>query len=206
MSAAVWRRMGGFGALKRTVNFGGFLGVWFLLMAVPAVAQEGEPSAADSTAGWVFRWVNFAIVFGAIGYFAVKKGAPYFRKHADEISEKIAEGARAREAAEKQRREAQAKLAGIEKEVGEMREEAKRAAEAETQRIHALGDRDEEAIGRGVQAEIAAAERAARLELKAHAARLALERAEAVLGGAVAPDADAKLFREFVTGIGGSVN
>ena len=59
---------------------------------------------------------------------------------------------------------------------------------------------------RSTQAEIAAAERAARLELKRHAARLAVERAEATLGGAAAPDADAKLFREFVAGIGGSAN
>ncbi|MGC1829398.1 MAG: ATP synthase F0 subunit B [Candidatus Acidiferrales bacterium] len=206
MSVRMRRRLRDFRAWKRTVGFAGFLGVWFALMAAPALGQESETSGADSTTGWVFRWLNFAIVFGAIGYFAVKKGAPYFRTHAEEISEKIAEGARAREAAEKQRREAQAKLEGIEKEVSEMRVEAKRAAEAEIQRILALAGKDKVAVERGAQAEIAAAERAARLGLKAHGARLAVERAEEALRGAVAPDAEAKLFREFVAGIGGSVN
>jgi F-type H+-transporting ATPase subunit b len=206
MSATLRRKMRGFRSWKRSVNFAGFLGVWFVLMATPALGQESEGSGADSTTGWVFRWLNFAIVFGVIAYFAVKKGAPYFRKHADEISEKVEEGARAREAAEKQRREAQAKLDGIEREVAAMREEAKRAAEAEIQRIRALAGKDKEAVEHGAQAEIAAAERAARLELKAHAARLAVERAEAALSGAVAPDADAKLFREFVAGIGGNAN
>ncbi len=194
------------GRMTPTARCVGFAGVWFLMMAAPALAQEGEPSAADSTMGWVFRWLNFAIVFGAIAYVAVKKGAPYFRKQAGGISQKIAEGARAREAAEKQRGEAQAKLAGIEKEVGEMREEAKRAAEAETQRLEALAAKDSETIGRSAEAEIAAAERAARLELKAATARLALERAEAALRGAVAAEADGKLFGEFVAGIKGSAN
>jgi F-type H+-transporting ATPase subunit b len=206
MSATMWRKMRGFQSWKRNVNLAGFLGVWFVLMATPALGQESESSGADSTTGWVFRWLNFAIVFGVIGYFAVKKGAPYFRKHADEISEKVEEGARAREAAENERRKAQSKLDGIEREVAAMREEAKRAAEAEIQRIRALAGKDKEAVERGAQAEIAAAERAARLELKAHAARLAVERAEAALSGALAPDADAKLFREFVAGIGGSAN
>ena len=73
MSVTARRMMGDLRSWRRIVSFGGFLGVRFLLMATPAVAQEGEPSAADSKAGWIFRWVNFAIVFGAIGYFAVKK-------------------------------------------------------------------------------------------------------------------------------------
>jgi len=206
MSATLWKKMRGFRSWKRSVNFAGFLGVWFVLTATPALGQESGTSGADSTTGWVFRWLNFAIVFGVIAYFAVKKGAPYFRKHADEISEKVEEGARAREAAENERRKAQAKLDGIEKEVAAMREEAKRAGEAEIKRIFALAGRDKEAVERSTQAEIAAAERAARLELKAHAARLAVERAEATLGGAAAPDADAKLFREFVAGIGGSAH
>ena len=74
-----------------------------VLAALPVLAQEGEASPVDSPIGWVFRWLNFAIVFGAIAYLAWKKGGPYFRAHAEEISRKIEEGARAREAAERQR-------------------------------------------------------------------------------------------------------
>ena len=47
------------------------------------------------------------------------------------LRRRIAEGARAREAAEKLRREVQAKLAGIDQEVARLREEAKRSTEAE---------------------------------------------------------------------------
>jgi F-type H+-transporting ATPase subunit b len=182
-----------------------FLGTFFLLAAAPLLAQEDEPSPADSTTGWVFRWLNFAIVLALVVY-ALRKAAPYFRNHAEEISQKIAEGTRAREAAERQRREAQAKLAGIENEVAEMRVEAKRGAAAEAERLRALAKSEAEAIERSAQAEIAAAERAARLELKALAARIAVERAEAVLRQELTPQTESALFRTFVVELERSSN
>jgi F-type H+-transporting ATPase subunit b len=192
--------------MKHILRHAGFLAVLVLVAALPLLAQEGEGSPADSTVGWVFRWLNFAIVFGAIGYFAVKKGGPYFRGQAEEIAKKIAEGTRAREAAERQRQEAQAKLANIEREIAEMRVEANRDAEAEAQRLRALAREEAEKIERAAQAEIAAAERAARMELKAFAARLAVERAEALLREELTPKSEAALFQAFVQELGRSVN
>ena len=66
--------------------------VFLFLAAAPVFAQEGDASPADTPVGWVFRWLNFALVFGGIGYAIWKWGAPYFRQHAEEISNKIAEG------------------------------------------------------------------------------------------------------------------
>jgi len=169
-----------------------------LLAALPVLAQEGEASPVDSPIGWVFRWLNFAIVFGAIAYLAWKKGGPYFRAQAEEISRKIAEGARAREAAERQRQEVQAKLANIENEIVAMRAEAKRDAEAEAQRLRALARDEAGKIERAAQAEIAAAERTSRLELKVLAARMAVERAEALLRKELTPKSEAALFQAFV--------
>jgi F-type H+-transporting ATPase subunit b len=190
-----------FDRLRQVVS----LGILFFLAAAPLLAQEDEPSPADSTTGWVFRWLNFAIVLALVVY-AFRKAAPYFRNHAEEIFQKIAEGTRAREAAEQQRREAQAKLAGIENEVAEMRVEAKRGAAAEAERLRALAKSEAEAIERSAQAEIAAAERAARLELKALAARIAVERAEAVLRQELTPQTESVLFRTFVAELERSTN
>ena len=95
--------------MKRIASFAGQLlglvATSFLLAAAPVLAEESNPSPADSPTGQIFRWVNFAIVFGLIVY-AFRKARPYFRSHTEEIAQKIAEGARAREAAEKQRSEA----------------------------------------------------------------------------------------------------
>jgi F-type H+-transporting ATPase subunit b len=177
----------------------------FFLLAAPVFAQDDQPSPADSSTGWVFRWLNFAIVLG-LAIYALSKAGPYFRNHAQEISEKVAEGARAREAAEADRRAAQAKLAGIDAEAATMRAEAKRGAQAEAERLRAQAKAEAEAIERSAQAEIVAAERAARLELKALAARIAVEGAEAVLRSELTPKTEAALFGNFVAELEGSPN
>ena len=189
----------------RSARLAGTLGASALLLAAPVLAQDDQPSPADSTTGWVFRWLNFAIIL-AIVIYALRKALPYFRGHAEEISAKIAEGTRAREAAEADRREAQAKLAGIDTEVAALRADAKRGAQAESDRLRAQAKAEAEAIERSAQAEIAAAERAARLELKALAARIAVERAEAVLRAELTPATESALFRNFIVELEGSAN
>lgn len=181
----------------------GFIALLLALTALPAMAQEGEASPVDSTIGWVFRWLNFAIVFGVIAYYAVKKGGPYFRHNADEIARKIEEGARAREQAEQRRKEMEAKLANLPTDVEQMRAEAKRMGLAEAQRIRATARQEAEKIEQSAQAEIAAAERAARLELKALAARIAVENAEKLLESELTRDAEKRLFRTFVAELAG---
>jgi F-type H+-transporting ATPase subunit b len=166
------------------------------LLAAPVFAQESG-DATTSPTGWVFRWINFAIVFGVIVW-AFSKAGPTFRKHADEISQKIAEGTRAREAAENQRRAVQEKLSRLDEEVAQLRADAKRAAEAEAQRLRALAKQDAQTIERAGQAEIDAAERAARLDLKLLAGRLAVERAEGLLRDQMTPTTEAAVFRAFV--------
>jgi F-type H+-transporting ATPase subunit b len=183
-----------------------FLIIFLALAAGPVFAQEGEASPADSTTGWVFRWLNFALVFGAIGYCIVKYAAPAFRTQAEEISRKIAEGTRAREAAERQRREIKTKLEGLEREIEQLRVDAKRDAEAEAQRLRDMGRAEAEKIERAARAEIDAASRAGRMELKALGARLAVERAEVLLRQELAPKSEAALLRTFIAELERSVN
>ncbi|MGH9715450.1 MAG: hypothetical protein ACRD4R_01780 [Candidatus Acidiferrales bacterium] len=172
----------------------GLVAITLLLAAGPAFAQAGN---TDTTSGWAFRWINFVLLVALLVY-GFSKAAPKFRKNGDEISRKIAEGARAREAAEQQRREVRTKIAGIESEVATMREDAQRGAETEAERIRALAKAEAEAIERAAQAEIAAAERASRLDLRANAARLAVERAEAMLREQLTASDESALFRTFV--------
>lgn len=179
--------------------------VTLLFLAAPAMAQEGGSSLPDSTSGWVFRWINFAILVAILVY-GFSKLAPKFRKNADEISRRIAEGTRAREAAEQLRREVRTKMAGIDAEVASMRQDAERGAEAEAERISALAKSEAAMIDRAAKAEISAAERASRLELRATAARLAVERAEALLRQQLTAGDESALFRTFVTELERSPN
>jgi len=183
-------------SVRSLTNLTARLAAFFFLLAAPALAQEGK-SVTDAPVGQVFRWINFAIVLGLIVW-SFSKAVPYFHRHAEEISQKIAEGARAREAAEKRRAEAQEKLATIETEVARMREESKRASALEAERLKSLAKTEAETIERAAQAEIAATEHAARLELRMLAARMAVEKAEALLRQELKPKVESDRFFEFV--------
>jgi F-type H+-transporting ATPase subunit b len=193
--------------MRRMLSALGFLSVFLLVAVLPLLAEEREkPPPTESGMGLVFRWLNFAIVFGVIAFVAVKWGGPYFRAKAEETAGKIAEGARAREAAERQKEEIRRKLAGLEDEVKRLRAEAKRDAEAEAKRVRELARAEAEKIEQAAQLEIEAAGRAAHLALKALAARLAVERAEAMLAKEMTPQAETALFRTFVAELERSVN
>jgi F0F1-type ATP synthase membrane subunit b/b' len=174
-----------------------------LLTAGPVFAQE---AATESPAGRTFRWLNFAIVFALLAYVIVKYGAPSFRKRASQIAEKIAEGARAHEAAETQRREIQAKVANLQSEIEQLRVQGRRDAEEEAQRLRDTVRSESEKIEQAAHTEIEAAARAGRLELKALGARLSVQLAEAMLRQELTPQAEAKLFRSFVGELGRNVN
>lgn len=176
-----------------------------LLAAVPVFAQEAGGSVTDSTSGWAFRWINFAVLVAILVY-AFAKAAPKFRKNSEEITRKIAEGTRAREAAEAQRREVRTKLAAIDAEVAAMRADAERGARVEAERIRALAKSEAEMIERAAQAEIAAAERASRVELRTAAARMAIEIAEKMLRENLTPGDESALFRAFVGELERSAN
>jgi F0F1-type ATP synthase membrane subunit b/b' len=156
--------------------------------------------------GRTFRWLNSAIVFVLLAYVIVKFGAPGFRKKAVEISEKIAEGARAREAAERQRQEIRAKVANLQEEIEQLRLQGRRDAEDEAQRLRDTVRSESEKIELAARAEIDAAARAGRLELKALGARLSVQLAEAMLRQELTPQSETKLFRSFVGELGRNVN
>src|ERR1700735_477373 len=193
--------------MKRLLSALGFLSVFLLVAVLPVLAVEREkPPPTESGIGLVFRWLNFAIVFGVIAWVAVKWGGPYFRAKAEETAGRIAEGTRAREAAERQKEEIQRKLAGLEDEVERLRAGAKRNAEAEAKRVGELARAEAEKIEQAARLEIEAAGRAAHLELKALAARLAVERAGVLLAKEMTPQAETALFRTFVAELERNVN
>ena len=176
-----------------------------VLMAAPAMAQEQTTDAATTTTGWVFRWINFAIIVALIVW-GFSKAGPYFGRTAERISQRIAEGKRAREAAENQRRIVQEKMAHLDAEVAQLRADAQRANQNEAQRIRAMAKEEAQHIERAGHAEIAAAEHAARLELKAFAARVAIEQAEVLLREQMTAVTEAAVFRTFVESLEGSGN
>lgn len=173
--------------------------------AGPAWAAEGKetPNPAEQPVGEVFKWLNFALVAGAVGYLVAKKGPAFFRARADAISSAIAQATAAKAEADRRLAEAQRKLARIEEEAAALRETARRDAADDAGRIRKLTRDDAEKVARAARAEIEAAEHAAWLELKAQAATLAVERAATLLAGQITPKTQEELFRAFVGSLPG---
>ncbi|HKF53254.1 MAG TPA: ATP synthase F0 subunit B [Candidatus Acidoferrales bacterium] len=175
--------------------------------AAPVLAAANPQQEADTTTGWVYRWINFLIFVGALIWAFTNKGTrAYFRGRQKAIGDAIAESARAREEADRQERAAEQKMASLDKEIADLRARAKQESAAETQRIRALAQEEAKRIEQSAQAEIRAAERAAQSDLKAIAARLAIERAEALLRDQVNAQAESNLFRGFVVALQGASN
>ena len=176
----------------------------FLTLTAHA-AEEGGAGGAE-TATEIFKWINFAIVAGAVLWVCLKKAPALFRGRAEGISSAITKAGSAKAAADVQLREAETKLANLEKEVTELRAFAEREAAAEVERIRTATRSDLEKIAAAGKAEIEAAERAARLELKALAAKLAVDGAEALLVKQLNAQAQAGLISNFVKSLEGRPN
>jgi len=184
------------------------IGMLFVSLFAVASAHAAEESggAAVERATEIFKWINFAIVAGLILWVFGKVLPSVFRRNADTISSAITKATAARTAADAQLREAETKLVNLQKEVAELRAFAQREAAAEAGRILALTASDAQKIAAAAKGEIEAAERAARLALKALAAKLAVDGAESLLAKQLTPKAQENLISSFVESLAGRPN
>ena len=176
-----------------------------LFVALSAHAEEAG-SASQQSAENLFKWINFAVVAGVIVWLCVKKGPGFFGRRADVISSDIQKSTEAKKKAEQQLLDAETKLQNLEKEVADLRATAQRESAAEADRVRDLTVTDEQKIAEAGKAEVVAAERAARLELKALAANLAVSGAESLLVKQLTPAAQEALINNFVKTLDGRPN
>ena len=189
---------------RRILFFASLFAALFCAALNAHAAEEG--GAANERVNEIFKWINFAIVAGLLVWVFGKLLPPKFRSNADKISSAITKATAARSEADRQLHEAEAKLANLQKEVAELRAFAQREAAGEAERIRALTQSDAQKISLAAKAEIEAAERAARLELKAIAAKLAMDGAESLLAKQLTPQAQESLVSAFVKSLDGRPN
>jgi F-type H+-transporting ATPase subunit b len=176
----------------------------FAAVSVQAAEEGGNPATERATE--IFKWINFAIVAGLIVWVFGKKLPSVFRARAEAVSSAITSATSAKAAADAQLRDAETRLANLQKEVVELRALAEKEAAAEVERLRAATLSDAQKIAAAAKAEIDAAERAARLELKALAANLAVDGAESLLAKQLTPKAQESLISNFVKSLEGRPN
>jgi F-type H+-transporting ATPase subunit b len=192
--------------LKRNGNYFAAIACIFLACAPMAAAAEESGNSANARANEIFRWINFAIVVVAIVWIFAKKLPSIFRGNAEKISSAISKATAAKTEADRQLREAQSRLATMGQEIDALRVTAEKDAVAEGDRIRNLTKSDAQKIAAAAKEEVAAADRAARLELKAIAAKLAVDGAESLLVKQLTPAAQASVIADFAKSLEGKAN
>jgi F0F1-type ATP synthase membrane subunit b/b' len=177
------------------------------LVAFPAFAEEGaKADPADSPVGIIFRWINFLIVFGAIGFLIARHGGSFFRANAKEISASIVEAAAIKAEADRELAQAEAKVHNLDRDLAALREEAQRNWAAERERLKASGLAEIEKINQAAVAEMTASERAAQQQLRQVAAAMSVERAAALVTSRMNQEIRSRMFQSFLDKLERGVN
>ena len=123
---------------------------------------------------WLSMALNFAVIAGVIIWAGRKYLPGVFRDRTTAIQKAMQEAQKASEEARRKLAEIESRLMKLDVEIGMMRDAAEKEGAAEEARIHAAAQEDARKIVASAEQEIAAAAKAARRQLTAHAADLAV--------------------------------
>jgi len=123
---------------------------------------------------WLGMIVNFAVVAGLILWFGKKTLPGVFRDRTAFIQKAMADAQKASEDANRRLAEIESKLSRLDSEIADLRAAAEKEAAEEEQRIRLTAEDDARKIREAAELEIVAAGKAARRELTAYAADLAV--------------------------------
>jgi F-type H+-transporting ATPase subunit b len=160
--------------------------------------QAGEKSGGGEEGLEVWKWANFAILAGALGYGIAKKGGPFFQSRSQEIRKGIAEAEELRKNAELKAADVDRRLANLGIEVEQLRVSARSEQAAATERLRQETAAELTRIQEHATREIDSAAKAARVELKRYAARLAIDLAEQKLRARMNAESQSALVDNFV--------
>jgi F-type H+-transporting ATPase subunit b len=155
---------------------------------------------SNNAAYWLCVVLNFSIVFFSIALILRKMLPVKFRNRTALIQQRLEEARKTSEEARRRLNEVEGRLARLDVEITEMRREADENAQAEEKRVVAGIAEERRRIVESAEQEIALAANAARRDLKAYAAELAVNLAEKKIK--VAKDTDQSLVREFTANLG----
>lgn len=189
----------------RLKTLGGMLPVLFvlagcLLGAEPLLAADGSEGGWGI---WLFigRLFNLAVVVGLLVWVARKPLANFYASRSESIREQLAEAQRARAEAEAKLAEIESKMSRLDQELGEMKAAAEKDAELEYKRLVEAADEESRKIVGKAKEEIDGITREAYLDLKAHAAELAVTLAGQKIKGQITEEDRRRLFENFLAGL-----
>jgi F-type H+-transporting ATPase subunit b len=170
----------------------GLIVVLALTFGLAVFAQEHAPSPADRATNpakedsangneghlEAWKWANFLILAGVLGWMIAKKAPAFFESRTEEIQRGIAEATKARQEAEARAAKMELRMASLQSEIEHVRADAKAEMAREVDRIRKETGQHIARIQAHGEQEIVAATKHAEKDLRAFSAQLAIQLAE----------------------------
>jgi F0F1-type ATP synthase membrane subunit b/b' len=163
-----------------------------------AAERAAEPGAGEhgELEGW--KWANFALLAGGLGYLIAKNGGPFFAARSQKIRQELTDAEVVRKDAEARAADVSRRLANLESEIAALRQQSKAEADSEAARITQHTAAEIAKIRKHAEEEIASAGKAARMDLKRYSAHLAVDLAEQKVRARMDASSQDSLVNEFV--------
>jgi len=186
------------------MTFKSALLVFLVLLILPlsrGLAEEGT-APESSGSGMLGKIVNFVILFGALVFFLRKPIRVLLAKRTSDIRAALEDARAARAAAEAKLTESQRRIAALEDEVARIKTLAENDALVEKGRLRTLAESEAVRIRTLAAQDVDARLKAGVRELKAYAAELAAELAEARIKARMTDDLHGELIDRSIEKLG----
>jgi F-type H+-transporting ATPase subunit b len=167
------------------------------VMAAACFAQQEKKEGGEGNI-MMWKWANFLVLAGALGYLIGKNAPPFFKARSAEIRRDMDNAAEERRKAEERVAAVELRLANLETEIAALHTEAQQEVQIEAERLAQHTAAEIAKIQARAEQEIVFAGKAARIELKRYAAELAVGLAEQKIRARMTPDVQDVLVRGFV--------
>jgi F0F1-type ATP synthase membrane subunit b/b' len=182
------------------------LGIFAIVLAIPAFAQEptddrvaaGQP---ESGSALVWKWINFGVLLGGLGYLAAKNAPAFFSARTADIQKAIKDATGLKIEAEFRASEIDRKMATLEAEIRRMRDGSRTEMSQESARIDHDTSVALDKIREHTVREIEALQHQARNTLREHVAQLAVTLAGERMRERMTPDDRAHLVDAFARNV-----
>jgi F-type H+-transporting ATPase subunit b len=165
-------------------------------LAAGLVFAEGTEGGEGNLQMW--KWANFLVLAGALGYLAAKTLPPLFASRTQAILKDMVESERIRQAADERAADVERRLAAIETEIAALRAESREETNAEAGRLADHTAAEIARIQRQAEREISDAGKTAQKELRRFGAELAIDFAAQKIRARMTSATEDRLVRGFV--------
>ena len=171
-----------------------------------AILSFEEPHWWDYPGLELWKFVNLALFAGALIYVLTKKVklGEAFKTRRETIKQELARAQQERDAALTKLKEVEERLARLDGVVSTIREQSKREAAEERERIAKSTEVEIAKLGEQAKREIESAGKAAKHELRNYAAATSVRLAEEIIRREMRPEDDTRLLQRNVQELGGA--